>query len=169
MAEIGQATPEPNKFSIQLPANFDRTHRQVLHRYLQGQELAGGETWPLLIQAMDMLQGALVRQEGRIETFTAIYDRLIDAKYSDHLLEKLLASSTPEAESEALRATVARNLLTDLRVAGLWRANVPESQTLVAFCLYWWQMFVRGYAFEIAIYTESSYMRNGSNGCLSAK
>jgi hypothetical protein len=154
MAETGEDTPETNKFSIQLPSNFDRTHRQILHRYLQGQELAGGEAWSLLIHAMDILRRASVIQGERIETFIAIYDRLIDAQYSDQIIEKLLASSAPEAEGEALRAIVARNILTELHGAGLWRADVPESQTLVGFCLYWWQMFVRGYAFEITIYAD---------------
>jgi hypothetical protein len=154
MAETERATPDPNKFSLQLPSHFNRAHRQVLHRYLQGQELANGEAWSLLIQAMDILRRAVVIQGEQVETFVAIYDRLVDARYSAQIIEHLLASPTPEVESEVLRASVARNILTDLRVTGLWRADVPESQTLVGFCLYWWQMFVRGYAFEITIYAD---------------
>ncbi len=42
----------------------------------------------------------------------------------------------------------------DLRARELWRSDVPGTQFLVAFCLYWWQAFVRGYAFEITIYRD---------------
>lgn len=152
MAEVD--SPNVNRISVQLPTTFDRAHRQVLHRYLQGQELVGGEAWSLLIQAMDILRRAEIIHGEHAETFAEIYDRLVDATYSDKLIEDLLASLVPEAESESLRAVVARYILADLRAAGLWRADVSESQILVGFCLYWWQMFVRGYAFEIAIYHD---------------
>ena len=154
MAETGFAAPDSDKVSLHLSSNFDRAHRQIIHRYLQGQELSGGEAWLLLIQAMDILRRAEMIQGERVETFAAIYDRLVDARYSEQIIDDLLASPAPEAESESLRAVVARHILTDLRAAGLWRADVPESQLLVGFCLYWWQMFVRGYAFEIAIYHD---------------
>jgi hypothetical protein len=154
MRETEFASSNSNKFSVQLPPNFDRAHRQIFHCYLQGQELSGGEAWSLLIQTMDILRRAEVIQGEDVETFAAIYDRLIDAKHTDQIIDDLLASSAPEAESESLRASVARLILADLRAVDLWRADVPESQTLVGFCLYWWQMFVRGYAFEIAIYRD---------------
>jgi len=62
--------------------------------------------------------------------------------------------SDPETEGERLRASIARRIMGDLRAAGLWQADVPDSQWLITFCLYWWQVFVRGYAFEIAIYRD---------------
>ena len=74
--------------------------------------------------------------------------------YSDSLIGQLLRLASPEGEGESLRAATSRRILTDLRATGLWQAAVPDSPLLVAFCLYWSQMFVRGYAFEIAIYRD---------------
>jgi hypothetical protein len=140
--------------SVRLPPEFTRSHRQSLHRYLSNHESLSGDDWALLIQAIDVLRRAEVTRSGDSETFSAIYDRLIDAVYSDSLIEQLLGLPDPESESESLRAATSRRILTDLRTVGLWQGDVPDSQLLVAFCLYWWQMFVRGYAFEVAIYRD---------------
>lgn len=153
--------PEPryepssvDAISVRLPIEFTQLHRQAITQYLRGQELSSGDLWVSLIQSMDLLRQAVVIQKGQVETFSAIYDRLIDRVYSDRHITDLLALTDPENESEPLRATVSRRIGIDLRTSGLWPADVPESQFLVAFCLYWWQMFVRGYAFEIAIYHD---------------
>jgi len=154
MPEIEPASPGIVESSVHLPPEFTRSHRQVIHRYLSGQESLSGDDWPLLIQAMDMLRQATVVRDGSPEAFAAIYDRLVDAAYSDSLIEQLLRLADPESESELLRAIISRRILTDLRTTGLWKADAPDSQLLVAFCLYWWQMFVRGYAFEVAVYRD---------------
>ena len=118
--------------NVRLPTGFTRPHHQVIHRYLRGQESLSGDDWPLLIQAMDTLRRAEVVQGRRRETFAAIYDRLVDAAYSDSLIEQLLHLANPESEGESLRAATSRRMLTDLRTANLWRADLPDSQLLVA-------------------------------------
>jgi len=137
-----------------LPPAFIPSHRQAIHRYLRGQDPLSSDDWSLLIQAMDLLRRAEVVRAGRRETFAAVYDRLVDAVYSDGFIEQLLDLADPERESEPQRAVISQRIVSDLRSVDLWRADVPDSQLLVAFCLYWWQMFARGYAFEIAIYRD---------------
>lgn len=146
--------PNADPISIRLPSDFIRSHQQTVTHYLHGHELSSGNSWLLLIQAMDLLRQTLVIQKGKVETFAAIYDRLVDAVYADQCITDLLTLAAPEVESDDLRAIVSRRIGIDLRTSGLWRSDVPESQLLVAFCFYWWQMFVRGYAFEIAIYSD---------------
>lgn len=146
--------PNPKRIWVQLPVDFTQGHRQVIHHYFQGRDLSGGEAWSNLIKAMDILRLAKIEQGGRVETFAAIYDRLVDVIYADKLINELLIAQLPEEKGETHRAAIARQLMVDLRSAGLWQADTPESQLLVAFCLYWWQVFVRGYAFEIAIYQD---------------
>jgi hypothetical protein len=138
-------------YSVSLSTEFTRSHRRVIHRYLSGDEHLRGEDWTSLIEAMNVLRWARIIQGGQAETFAAIYDRVIDAVHSDSFIERLLRLADPESESEPLRASVSRRILTDLRQAGLTQAGIPDLQLLVAFCLYWWQAFARGYAFEVTI------------------
>lgn len=140
--------------NVQLPAAFTIHHEQAVRKYLVGAERLTEAEWRLLIEAMDLLRQAQIIAAGQQESFSAVYDRLVDAVYADRAIEQLLALSAPEVEGERLRAAVARRIMGDLRTVGLWRADVPTSQWLVAFCLYWWQVFVRGYAFEIAVYRD---------------
>ncbi len=140
--------------NIQLPVDFTGRHEQVVRKHLAGVERLTKDDWRLLIEAMDLLRRAEIVKAGRRESFSAVYDRLVDAVYADGAIEQLLVLADPEAEGEHLRAAVARRIMNDLRTTGLWRADVPALQWIVAFCLYWWQVFVKGYVFEIAIYRD---------------
>jgi hypothetical protein len=154
MPETSSATSGPGLITIALPPDFTRSQQQVIHRYLTNPAPLQGDEWLQLIQAMDILRKARVVSTDNAETFAALYDRLVDAVYSNGAIQQLLALSEPEREGEALRATISRSIVADLRTRELWRPDAPDTQLLVAFCLYWWQAFVRGYAFEIAIYRD---------------
>lgn len=154
MSEQSMDSANATRLDLRLPPNLTRAHQQIIHRYLSGQESLGSDDWILLIEAMDALRRAEVIRGASSESFASIYDRMVDAVYSDAIIEQLLHLSHPESQCEPLRAVTSRRILADLRANGLWQAGVPASQFLVAFCLYWWQMFVRGYAFEIAIYQD---------------
>ncbi len=138
-------------FVVRLPADFTRSHRQVIHRYLSGEEHLSGDDWLSLIQAMNLLRRSEIVRGEQIETFAALYDHKIDAVYSDGFIGRLMQLADPESEGEPLRASVSRQIVTELRQAGLLQAGVPDLQLLVAFCLYWWQAFARGYVFEVSI------------------
>lgn len=154
MVETGSASLHEARVNIRLPASLTRSHQQVIERYMRGAEPLADDDWSLLIAAMDALRRAEVVRDAEAETFAAIYDRLVDAVYSDGLIQQLISLADPESACEVLRAAASRRVLADLRTSGLWRTDAPLSQLLVAFCLYWWQMFVRGYAFEVAIYRD---------------
>jgi hypothetical protein len=139
------------EIDVRLPPELTQAHREAIQRYLRGDERMTGDDWSSLIQAMDLLRQAQVISNEGSKSFAAIYDEVVDAVYSDRLLESLMPLADPEHECEVIRAAMARQILADLRSRGVWRVDVPATQFLVAFCLYWWQMFVRGYAFEIAI------------------
>ncbi len=144
--------PSDNQESgVRLPPDLTHSHREVIQRYLRSKERMAGNDWNLLIQAMDLLRQAQVIDDDGAKSFAAIYDKAVDAVYSDRVIEDLLSLVDPEREYEAIRAATSRQILADLRASGLWRSDAPFTQFLVAFCLYWWQMFVRGYAFEVAI------------------
>lgn len=144
--------PSENQESgVRLPPDLTYSHREVIQRYLRSKERMASNDWSLLIQAMDLLRQAQVIDDDGAKSFAAIYDKAVDAVYSDRVIEDLLSLVDPEREYEAIRAATSRQILADLRASSLWRTDAPSTQFLVAFCLYWWQMFVRGYAFEVTI------------------
>ena len=150
MSELHQSFRD-QAISVRLPPEIGHPQREAIQRYLRSEERMTGNDWALLIQAMDLLRRAEVISDDRVMSFAAIYDELVDAVYSDRLIEQLQQLADLEHESESIRATRSRQILADLSASGLWRADLLSTQYLVAFCLYWWQMFVRGYAFEIAV------------------
>jgi len=60
----------------------------------------------------------------------------------------------PTTQSEPLRAALARRVLRDLRQMGLYDPGIRDTQLLVAFCIFWWQSFTKGYAFEVEIFHD---------------
>ncbi|MCB0064816.1 MAG: hypothetical protein KDE19_21980, partial [Caldilineaceae bacterium] len=48
----------------------------------------------------------------------------------------------------------ARSILQQLIAAGFQRVDVPESNLLLAYCLYFWEAFAVGYAFEVEIFRD---------------
>lgn len=54
-------------------------------------------------------------------------------------------------EGSRLAAQYARQIRPVLQSAGLLKRDVPYSVLLQGYCLYWWQSFARGYAFEVTI------------------
>lgn len=84
-------------------------------------------------------------------TFRQVYEREIDLRLADPYIEQLLALSDVVTDSPALTAAFARQIRPALERAGLVHRAVPESWLLLAYCVYWWQSFARGYAFEVEI------------------
>jgi hypothetical protein len=84
-------------------------------------------------------------------TFTQFYDRFVDQPYADRLIAQLDAATDPMRVVPSLQAETARHIVTDLTTRSQVNATNAERKLLLAFCLYWWSAFARGYAFEIAI------------------
>ncbi|MEM7532226.1 MAG: hypothetical protein AAF639_08620 [Chloroflexota bacterium] len=54
-------------------------------------------------------------------------------------------------QSPALTAQFARQIAPTLERLGLLVKGLSQSYFLMAYCVYWWQSFARGYAFEVEI------------------
>jgi hypothetical protein len=136
---------------IHLPSSLTNMHIAVLRRYFQEERALLVPEWEQVLEAMDLLRTATLTHAGGVETFAALYNRLVDFVYADIFIERLLGLEHPLTQSEPLRAVLARRIIHDLRQADLYIPAVRESQLLVAFCAYWWQSFTKGYAFEIEV------------------
>ena len=54
-------------------------------------------------------------------------------------------------ESPKITASFARQIRPTLQKEGFLRRDEPYGVILQCYCLYWWQSFARGYAFEVTI------------------
>jgi len=136
---------------VVLPTSFTPEHAAALGQYLRDETSLNRSRWALIWDATDMLRQASVISQGRTQTFADIYDDLVDRAYADAYIEALHRFEDIAQQAEQARAATARRIIADLRESGYYVPGQPETQLLLVFCLYWWQAFAKGYAFEIEI------------------
>jgi hypothetical protein len=140
---------------ITLNPRLTKHERIAIGRYLTRHGRLRAEEWVTALHAFDSLGASTLTVEGKTETFSAIYTRLVEEQHADRFIERLLALETDvQAEGERLKAAVARTIAQDLNEAGFYRRDVPETRYLLAYCYYWWDAFARGYIFEARIYQD---------------
>lgn len=138
---------------VHLPPGFTDAHRKIARRFVESEAFPKDEK-ALLFEAFDLLHQAEIGSEDESERFAAVYDRLIETQFADDYLRRLLEVDDIEAIAEPLRAHVSRQIMPVLRDAGLLDPAEPLSFYLLAYCLYWWYAFARGYAFELDIFQD---------------
>lgn len=136
---------------IVIPGAFTARHQDVLTRYLADDRLLSPAEWQLLYQGIDILDTAQVQTDAGMGTFRQLYHRHIDVCFATSYLERLLALEDVETQSPALIAEFARRIAPHLQQADLLLPDVPLTWLFYTYCVYWWQNFARGYAFEVQI------------------
>ena len=136
---------------IALPTEFTQEHAAALGQYFHGETTLNRTQWELVWDGVDILRQATITLKGQTLTLANLYDNLIDRVYADAFIEALHRFDDVARQAEQRRATVARQIIADLRKAGYYSRAVPETQLVLTFCLYWWQSFTKGYAFEVEI------------------
>ena len=142
------------ELAIFLPDEFSPEHKDAVLRYLQE-----GATFSLIerslaFEGFDMLRQAVVYLRGVSLSFASIYESLVEQRFADSFIESLLKAEDIARFSERLRALMARQIINALKDRGYFRQDVPASQFLMGYCLYWWYSFSKGYAFEIEIFRD---------------
>lgn len=139
------------KASLRFPIDLTQAHKAAVLTYLRDDRSLGRDEWRLLYRGIDFLGEARVLTVEGERTFHQVYEREIDLRLADPYIERLLALSDVVVDSPALAAAFARQIRPTLERSGLVHREVPESWLLLAYCVYWWQSFARGYAFEVEI------------------
>lgn len=141
---------------ILIPPDVTVSHRAVVWHYMERIGELPGPDWPLAIEAFNLLRHAVVvRVDDRAYTFAQVYEELVDARYATPFIKGLFDLEDVESESIPLWAASAGRIYRDLTEIGLHDPErYPESRLLMAYCLYWWQSFCKGYAFEIEIFRD---------------
>ena len=130
---------------------FSKELEWVITLYLQDERRLTPDMWRLLYEAIELLDQSEVQIGQTRYTFRQLYNQHIDQALADEYIAQLVLLTDPIAQFSALTATFARRIAPILDQAQLRSRSTPQSFLLFAYCVYWWQSFARGYAFEIEI------------------
>ncbi len=136
---------------VQIPTDFLPSHRAALYTYMTNDRQLTQSKWRTLYKAIDILDKAQIMVAGRFRTFRQVYQERMDSVFADPYIARLLELEDVPGQSPALMAAFARRASTAIKESGLIRRDNPDSWLLWAYCIYWWQSFARGYAFEVEI------------------
>lgn len=136
---------------IAISPEFTQAHHDALIAYLTDSRGLNTAVWQQLYQGIDLLDKAQVVTPTATRTFRQVYGELIGMPFANQYIEQLLKTNDVVVESPKITAGFARQIRPILQEAGLLRRDVPYSILLQGYCLYWWQSFSRGYAFELFI------------------
>jgi len=140
--------------SVKLAPALTDAHRALVLRYLGEAERFSLAEWVTLLEAFTMLSDSTVRLDEETLTFRAFYDRFVDQRRSDAFIAALFAETDIAARTPAIHAGYARQLYQQLRDEPFALGEPLETQCLLAYCLYWWASFARGYAFELEVFRD---------------
>lgn len=140
--------------ATELATNLTDEHKALVLRYLGEAERFSLAEWVTLLEAFTTLSGSMARLDDERLTFQAFYDRFIDQVYSEVFIAGLFAETDILARVPAIQASYARQIYQRLRNEPFALGSTPETECLLAYCLYWWASFARGYAFELEVFRD---------------
>jgi len=148
---IDPAMSPEHSLQIIIPDEFTQEHQDALMAYLIDNRGLNTAVWQQLYKGIDILDKALVVASNATRTFRQAYDEFIGQPFASQYIEQLLATRDVIAESPKITASFAREIRPTLEEAGLLKPRVTDVVLFQGYCLYWWQSFARGYAFEVFI------------------
>ncbi len=147
--------PMNDNLRIELPESFSNEQERLILKYLSsGRQSLASLEWKRLLNGFDLLHEARVKSEAGVQTFKQIYAVHVEQSFADSFINDLLRLKDVSREQQALRAHFARSIVNQLRQAHLRQSSIAATNLLLAYCLYFWESFALGYAFEIEIYRD---------------
>ena len=138
---------------IILPAHLTVEQEQLVIKYLlQGRQSLTRAEWRLVLRGFDILHQAQVVLDSETATFRQLYATHVERPFADSYIDTLLQLTDVGQEYNTLRARIARQIVGYLDKLHLWQTGVSGSNTFLSYCLYFWEAFALGYAFEVEIF-----------------
>jgi len=114
-----------------------------------------GRDWVIVLEVFDLLGESYVQDESRKHSFSTVYREQIEHPFADGYIARLLDSEEDlEHIAPRLSGAVARQIDPRLRRAGLYDPAQLITLYLLAYCYYSWDIFARGYQFEVSIFRD---------------
>lgn len=141
--------------TIELPANFtDKQQRLILKYLFEGRQRIYSTEWPLLLRSFNELHKAFVITQTEVSTFREVYNMQVDMLFADLYIEELLKLHDVMREFPNLRIRISGLIVKHLQQVDLQRPEWPLTNLLLSYCLYFWESFTAGYAFEVRIFRD---------------
>ncbi len=135
---------------VQLPAALTSRQRELALRYFRERRFFTAEERYEAMAAFDVLHGAmLVGDTAR--TFRALYEEFVEQPFADSFLAQLLAAEDVRSVSRLLSVHIGGQIIDALKGNGFYAPVQPDTRFVLAYCLYWWNAFTRGYTFEVEV------------------
>jgi len=135
--------------TLRLPTDFTDGQQRLILKYLvEGRQALNQAEWRLILDGFDLLHQALIVTQEKTLTFRQVYQEQVDCPFADLYLAELLKLPDTTRGYPSLRARMARVITKRLR------HDIPETNLPLAYCLYFWESFAAGYAFEVEIYRD---------------
>jgi len=112
------------------------------------------EQWRQLREVMAILARSLVTITGHTRTFERFYYEEVDILHAELFLSRLVTCADVERDGTRMQAGIARAVLERFQNQGFFLPGIVETYYLLAFCLYRWWNFARGYIFEVSIFRD---------------
>ncbi|MGH9842217.1 MAG: hypothetical protein ACREEM_25985 [Blastocatellia bacterium] len=139
---------------IHLNPRLTQAHQAAILKYSRNPRALQKDEWVTALAAFDLLSACRVVREGKSQTFAQFYEEFVDRSYATAFLSDLLAMNDAEGEGMRRAEEIKTQLLADLRASGLLEPLTAEQRLLMAYCIYWWVAFAKGYITEVAIFQD---------------
>ena len=143
-----------NSIEITLTTTLTREESHLLARYIREEYRFSSQEWLRIRRIIGLLSRSKVIFQDQQLTFKQFYERMIDRRYAYPFLDQLYNLTDVMQEGQPLWAATAREIVRWFRQVGCHHAQTKYAGYLVAYCLYWWSAFARGYIFELTVFRK---------------
>jgi len=154
MAMTGSRSNHFPELTVILPMSLSLEQQRAILRYLSGRYLSKSE-WRAALVGFDILRQAIIKEGAREYSLAGFYREVVDNVYASSLITDLLNSADPEQAGKRLARLRGAQIRRDLIERGL-NVRVTEHRLLLAYVLYWWMSFAKGYSLEITVFQDLS-------------
>jgi len=146
-------TAAPKVTQIVVPAQLTDEQRRLLVKYVRLPRSVTRAEWVQALAAFDLLHAGRVTWGSETLTFQAFYLRCIDTVHATVFVEELLTTTDAEVDGAQLAEKYWKQIVTTLTSQGV-TGDAVEVRALLAYCLYWWRSFSKGYIREVAVFRD---------------
>jgi len=135
-----------------IPMSLTIEQQRAILRYLSGGYLSKSE-WRDALAGFDRLRQAVIKEGLRERSLAEFYREVVDNVYASSLIADLLEARDPEQVGKRLARIRGQQIRRNLIERGL-NVGMTEHRLVLAYVLYWWMSFAKGYSLEIAVFSD---------------
>jgi hypothetical protein len=139
---------------IEFAEEFTQQQREALTQYVLDSTRLQREQWNQVREGIKVLQQSLVTISGQTRPFERFYNEEVDTPHAESFLAQLMTCADVERDGARRQADIAREVVQRFQSQGFLNPSLVESYYLLAFCLYRWWNFARGYIFEVSLFRD---------------